>query len=761
MGSIQYAQVIIDLNHAQLDRIFEYSIPEELQEQIVIGQRVAVPFGHRRQMIEGFVVEISNIAVFDPLKIKPIQKVLDSYPVFLPDQIELARWMAGKYCCNLVSTLRLMIPAQLRGGRVREKNQSMVELLLKNDELEEALQSLQSQSGMCKAPKQRDILQYLEIHQKIPMNQLGKYVLNAHSAVRSMEKKGWLQLIYEEQYRQPYQSISLDLQVEPKLTEDQRQAVDTICSGIQYGGGRYILHGVTGSGKTEVYLQCIHFCLNQERSAIVLVPEISLTPQTVERFRARFGEKIAVLHSRLSSGERYDEWRRIRLGEVSVVVGARSAVFAPLEHIGLIVIDEEHESSYQSESVPRYHAIEVAEKRCEQQEGSLLLGSATPSIETWYRAKKGELDIVTLPKRINRQPLPKVEVVDMREELARGNKNMFSTQLYQQMKICYLEQKQAIIFLNRRGYSTFVSCRACGEVLTCKQCDVSMTYHKVDDTVRCHYCDAIERIPDVCPACGKSALKHFGVGTEQVEEQIQRLLPGIRTIRMDYDTTQRKNAHIELLQAFREHQADVLVGTQMIAKGLDFPNVTLVGVLAADATLFIPDYRSAERAFQLITQVAGRAGRDQDPGSVVVQTYSPSHPSITFSAKHDFESFYEYEIVCRKQSEFPPFADFVRFLFSGENDEQVAEQCHQFKDEILADLEGFMVSNKMDRDTLLYVSAHASPLHVLRKQYRYQVVLKMVRNKESTILMKRIAVFSRENKRGYVPHMEINPQSML
>lgn len=748
----------MDLSHSQLDRIFEYAVPEELQKQMQVGYRVLVSFG--RQTTEGFVLALSDTAIYDPEKIKPIIRLLDEYPVFLQDQIELGRWIAEKYNCNLVDALRLMIPAQIRGGRIHEKTVSVVQLLIKGEALEAAKKSLFGSSGKCKAPLQLEILNLLDSAKSLGMKELEERIKGARNAVRSMEKKGWLCIQAQETYRRPYSEMIEQNEIH-ELTEEQSKLVERLKKALEEGRGDFVLRGVTGSGKTEVYLQAIKHCVSMGKSAIMLVPEISLTPQTVERFRSRFGNAVAVLHSRLSAGERYDEWRRIRLGEVKVVVGARSAVFAPCEKLGLIVIDEEHESSYQSDKTPRYHAIDVAQKRCLQQGGALLLGSATPSIETWQRAKKGEFEILSLPKRINGMPLPSVEVIDMREELAQGNKSMFSMALYRQMKECFLQGKQMILFLNRRGYSTFVSCRGCGYVLECDDCDVSMTYHKIDATVRCHYCDAVKPIPETCPNCGKPYLKHFGVGTQQVEEQVLRLFPGIRVIRMDYDTTQKKDAHLKLLQAFREGEAEVLIGTQMIAKGLDFPNVTLVGVIAADAALFAPDYRSAERAFQLITQVAGRAGRDKDAGRVVVQSYSPQHPSIAYSAHHDFEAFFQYEIQGRKESEFPPFADFVRFLFSSENDGQAAAQCKDFKEKLGADIEAFMAREKIDRDMLLYLSAHAAPMHRLKGIYRHQVVLKLLRNEHTEKIIDRMAAFAKEMRtEGFLPVMERNPQNM-
>ena len=469
-----------------------------------------------------------------------------------------------------------------------------------------------------------------------------------------------------------------------------------------------------------------------------------------------------MLHSRLSPGERFDEWKRIRTGQVKIAVGARSCVFAPFENLGLIVIDEEHEGSYHSDKTPRYDAYDVALQRCRAGGGALLLGSATPSVETYWRMRRGELELLRLPHRINGRPLPHVEVVDMREELAQGNRSMFSSALYRELKRCFQEGRQAILFLNRRGYSTFVSCRGCGHVLRCSHCDVSLTYHKTDRTVRCHYCGESRVVPDVCPECGKPFLKFFGVGTQQVEESVNRYFPGIRVLRMDYDTTQKKDAHLEILGKFAAREADVLIGTQMIAKGLDFPQVTLVGVIAADSTLFVPDYRSAERAFQLITQVAGRAGRDEAAGRVIVQTYSPEHPSIRFAARQDYEGFYDYEIHCREQNEFPPFADFVRFLFAGDQDEALAGLARIFREELENLILRFLEERGLERQTLLYIANTPAPLHFLRGEFRHQVILKLRRTEASEEILQLVGAFARAKRQeGVCPNMEINPQNMI
>ena len=760
-GASLYAQVIVDVSHARLDRIFEYRVPDTLRDDIQIGHRVLLPFGAGNRKTEGFVIGLSPFCAYDPQKLKEIQQLMEPYAVLLPEQVELARWMSEMYHCLLVEALRLMIPAQLRGNRVRTKTKRVVLPLLQGEQWTEACCSLLSKDGNCKAPQQMKALLFLQTQGQTDMEALLAKTDSKAASIQAMAKKGWVAIQEAETLRRPYASMKEEQEQAHALNQEQQAVTKTLRQALDAHEGAFVLKGVTGSGKTEVYLHTMLHCLQQGRTAIMLVPEISLTPQTVERFRNRFGDAVAVLHSRLSAGERYDEWRRIRLGDVRIVVGARSAAFAPLSNLGLVVIDEEHEGSYQSDKTPRYHAADIAQWRCKHHGGVLLLGSATPALETWHRAQQGEFRVLQLTQRINGKPLPAVEVVDMRQELAAGNRSMFSSTLYDAMKECYFSGRQMILFLNRRGYSTFVSCRRCGEVLTCPHCDVSMTYHKGDHSVRCHYCDEKHTVPATCPSCGEAALKHFGVGTEQVEEQVLKLLPGIRVTRMDYDTTRGKEGHLKLLNDFRERRSDVLIGTQMIAKGLDFPEVTLVGVIAADSTLHVPDFRSAERAFQLLTQVAGRAGRDKDAGRVVVQTYSPQHPSIRLSATHDYDRFYDYEIQSRAESEFPPFADFVRFLFAGADDEALNQACQAFGVGLRTYLQAAMETLEAPQDVLLYLSAHASPLHWLRGEYRHQVVLKLRRTAHTSDLLRAIVSYAKAQRdEPYLPIMEVNPQSM-
>ena len=655
-----YAQIIVDLSAEAVDRVFSYAVPEDVV--VVPGQLVTVPFGPRT--LDGFVVGLSETCDVPRERVRPILRVADEAPVIQPDLMELAEWMHARYLCNLVDALRLMIPAELRGGRVRMKTRRFAHLLLAG----EALDAFKKANA--RAKKQLEILEALENGDQ-PASELDNAPLNA------LVRKGAVVLNEREQRRRPALLRDESRQADPELMPGQARAVARLTDALTRGGGRFLLHGVTGSGKTEVYIRLIRRALELGKTAIVLVPEIALTPQMVSWLHARFGADAAVLHSALSAGERYDEWRRIRSGEARVVIGARSAVFAPLENLGVIVVDEEHESTYQSDHRPRYDAREVAWKRAAQHGAVLLLGSATPAIATYMRAMPGvrpenRLELIELRQRVKNRPLPEVSVVDMRREFEKGNHSIFSAKLAGALKTCLDQGRQAMLFINRRGHSTFVSCRACGYVVRCDQCDVSMTWHQAEGVLRCHYCGKTMPPPKQCPGCGSGYIKYFGAGTQKVEAEVRQMFPQARVARMDIDTTQGKDAHIRILEAFRRGETDVLVGTQMIAKGLDFPNVTLVGVVAADMTLNLPDYRSVERTFQLITQVAGRAGRADSPGRVVVQTYDPDHYGIRLAAAQDYRAFYTRESAYRRAALYPPFTVIARLVYSAK-DAQAAE----------------------------------------------------------------------------------------
>lgn len=760
----QACEVIVDIAHANVDRLFTYLLPEGLT--LPAGSHVLVPFGSGNKPREGFAIRVFEYDASNAVQsaeqpvvtLKTILRTLEPYPILTQEQIELAYWMQKSYHCLLVDALRLMIPAQMRGGKIREKIERTVQLR-DIDQAEEMLASLLDKSGKPRSPKQYEVLELLaKAKTEFSVSDIAAYIPGASSAISALIKRGYLVEGGHVTFRRPdLSSLSPDKHV--TLSLSQQQAVEAIASAQTAKEGTLLLHGVTGSGKTEVYMHAIERCLALGRQAIMLVPEISLTPQTVGLFRERFGDEIAVLHSRLSAGERFDEWRRIRLGKARVAVGARSAVFAPMENVGLIIVDEEHEPSYFSEVTPRYNAIEVAAHRAKSFGAPLVLGSATPSLLTYYRAQSGRYQLLELPERVQNRPLPQVEIVDMRAEFQAGNNGIFSGRLVQLLSECVEQNRQAMLFLNRRGYSTFVSCRSCGYVVQCDSCDISMTYHKGENRLRCHFCGAVKPLPSKCPQCGKAFIKYFGIGTEQVEEQLNALFPNTVTLRMDTDTVRTKDSMQQMLGAFARGEAQFLVGTQMIAKGHDFPNVTLVGVVAADATLMIPDYRSTERTFQLLTQVAGRAGRDENPGRVVIQTYSPAHPAIRFAKTHDYKSFYHYELEQRKKAVFPPFSLFIRILFSGDDEAALQQSVTQYSSELQKALFDRLGANA-EKDILLY---SASPAPIKRKQgeYRFQILIKLLRTARLSDAIQTIYTFAGDHRSELFAMVEVNPQDML
>ena len=705
---MRYAGIIVDLSAGAVDRLFTYAVPEGME--IGAGWQVEVPFGPRT--LEGFVVSMKETCDLPPEKVRSVRRAVRDYPVILPELLDLAVWMHERYLCNLVDALRLMIPAQMRGDRVRERTRRVAHLLLTEAQAERFI----AENRRAKAQ--------IELVERLQRGDLDAAGLSP-SALKGLVEKGAAVIVNEETRRTPSALKDAARTRDPELMPGQRRAVAELTDALEHGGGRFLLNGVTGSGKTEVYIRVIRRALELGRTAIVLVPEIALTPQMVSWLHARFGADAAVLHSRLSAGERYDEWRRIRFGEARVVIGARSAVFAPLENIGVIVVDEEHETSYQSDKRPRYDAREIAWRRAEKHGGVLLLGSATPSISTYMRAMPGvrrenSLTLIELRERVMGRPLPEVELVDMRGEFEKGNHSIFSAKLSAALRECLDAGKQAVLFINRRGHSTFVSCRACGYVVKCGQCDVSMTYHQSENVLRCHYCGSELPPPKICPQCGSRYIKYFGAGTQKVQEEVARLFPDARTVRVDVDTTREKDAHEKLIERFRSGEANVMIGTQMIAKGLDFPHVTLVGVIAADMTLNLPDYRSVERTFQLITQVAGRAGRADDPGRVIVQTYDPEHYGIQLAAAQDYRAFYHRESAYRRRALYPPFTVIARIVFSAKDPEK-AEQAAASAE---AKLNEYIDAHGARQD-VVQMRATEAPIKLLRGLARWQVFLKM------------------------------------
>lgn len=643
--------------------------------------------------------------------------------------------------------------------------------VLSPEEMQAAANQLPAQ-----AHKQKETLLMIAREGKpIRLAELNERLPGAAGAAKTLAAKGMLDIREVESLRDPYAGRQFKATEPLAFTPEQQTAFDEIHDAvISKRHEVFLLHGVTGSGKTEVYLQSIQSCLDLGREAIVLVPEISLTPQMVERFKGRFGNEVAVLHSRLSQGERFDEWRKIRRGEVKVAIGARSAVFAPFRHVGLIIIDEEHESSYKQEETPKYHAREVAIRRAELSGAAVVLGSATPSLESMHRTdealgRTGRFRLLTMHKRASGGALPGVQIIDMREELKNGNRSMFSSGLYKALQERLNRKEQAVLLLNRRGYATFVMCRTCGYVAQCPHCDISLTYHQSSRTMRCHYCGYAEREVRLCPSCSSEHIRHFGTGTQRVEEELVRLFPGIRVIRMDVDTTTTKGAHEKLLTAFRNKQGDVLLGTQMVAKGLDFPDVTLVGVIAADTVLGLPDFRSGERTFQLLTQVAGRAGRHQLPGEVFIQTYMPEHYAIQAASRHDYEAFAQVELQARRARSYPPYHRIILITFTHEQVQPLMRAAAAFAEE-LRRLGGALYGGATGNSEVVAMPAVfevygpvASPIPKIKDRYRFQCMVKYREDALASQLVSQAAEWFEERfaKMKVLMSIDVDPQYLM
>ncbi len=655
-----FAGVIINRLALNIDKIFHYHIPDALLGKIKIGSQVTVPFGKGNKTIEGFVLSLENHIDYGGT-VKEILSCNTDAPLFDSEMLSICDFLKRRYFCSYISAIKTILPpGSARKQKISDKVIRGSVLNVPYDEAFDALEKLRD-----KAPTQCKILELLVQNDFVADSDIVFLTGASYSAIKALQDKRLIRREIVEVSRFPVDYDAIKPATAPPLTSEQKEAAAEISASIIGNKSEtFLLHGITGSGKTEVFLNCIEKALSLEKTAIVLVPEISLTPQMVTRFVARFGKKIAVLHSALSMGERADEYKRIQSGEAKVVVGARSAIFAPLKNIGVIVIDEEHETSYKAENAPTYHAREVAEFRAKQQNATLILASATPSIESFYRAEKGLYKLISLTKRPTAQHLPDIEICDMREEIKNGNRSCIGSALQREIRKNKDAGEQTILFLNRRGFSSFVSCRNCGFVIKCKNCDVSLTYHKQRGTLSCHFCGYTIKKPVTCPQCSSPFIKEFGTGTQKVEEELSALFPDISVLRMDADTTNAKSSHSAILKRFEEEKIDILLGTQMVTKGLDFPNVTLVGVLAADQSLFVDDFRAGERTFDLITQVCGRAGRGDIRGRGLIQTYIPENYILNQAKQQDYPAFYKNEIALRKQLHYPPFCDIVSVLLT-------------------------------------------------------------------------------------------------
>ena len=626
------AEVLVELSNKNIDKVFDYIVPEALKNDIKIGIRVTVPFGS--QTLEGFVLGVKNDTSLTSLK--EIINVVDKEVILDTELLELGKKMSLKYLSTLISCYQVMLPKALKaqaGTNINKKIKKYVELNIDMSNL----------SNYKITSKQKEIIDLISEKGTVLKKELSS------SIVKTLVDKGILKEIEKEVYRE----VVTDGSIKEKypLTVDQQKVVDTVLS--TFGEPiTYLLHGVTGSGKTEVYMELIEWCLKNDKTSIVLVPEISLTPQMVDRFKSRFKESIAILHSRLSEGEKYDEYRKIAKGEVKIVIGARSAVFAPLKNIGLFVIDEEHTSSYKQDNNPKYNAIDIAIERSKYHNSTVILGSATPNLESYAKSLKGIYHLVKLPNRVGNRTLPKVEIIDMNKEKKKGT--YFSSKLIELINDRLTKKEQIILLLNRRGYSSFITCSNCGHVEKCPNCDITLTYHKSSNMLRCHYCGYANKHSEICPKCHEHSMKNLGVGTEKIEEELHKLFD-CRVVRMDFDTTSKKGAHARIINDFKDYKYDILLGTQMIAKGLDFANVTLVGVINADTSLMIPSYKSSENTFQLLCQVSGRSGRGDKKGEVIIQSFNPSHYAIALAKDHNYLEFFKEEMQIRRQLGYPPY----------------------------------------------------------------------------------------------------------
>ena len=730
-----FADVIVDINNTEVDKVFEYSFSDC---KITLGSRVVVPFG--KKFIEGIVIGVKDESVFDENKIKPIHSLLEETPALTEETLSLMEYVSKTCYVTRASALRLLLPAEMRKGRVKEQFVRFVSLTEGLD-LSSAISSLRKS-----AVKQKEVINFLFENGKTKSSVLAERF--GAGAVNSVVEKNYAVISFEKFLRSPYKNLNAEKRV-VELTKRQMGAIDSVNSTDKTVS---LIFGVTGSGKTEVYLNLIKNTINSGKTAIMLVPEIALTPQMLKQLRARFGDDAAILHSGLSAGERFDEWWRLRNGEARIAIGARSAIFAPLSNLGLIILDEEHDGSYTSETAPRYSTLSVATFRAERCGGKLVLGSATPSVESYKKAIEGEYNLIELPERINKKPLPMVEVADMRKEVMRGNNSPFSSVLKEELDNCLKNNNQAIIFLNQRGYSKTVICTECGHVQKCQSCDVSLTYHKEDESLLCHYCGAKYKMIDACTECGSPFIRHGGTGTERVVVELKKLYPDARILRMDRDTTQNKEGHFEILNKFSAHQADILVGTQMIAKGHDFPSVTLVGILDADMSLHFSDFRSAERTFQLLTQVAGRSGRAENAGKVVLQTYSPTHHVLKQAINYDYVGFFNQEISIRKATAFPPFTDVVRVLISHADEEMALSATKAIYEEL-------SVIYKQNKDKFRFFGCMKAPLKRLQNKFRYQVLMRI--NAGDQELLDKIFVTADKYKtRNLLVSMEVNSNNL-
>lgn len=704
----RYASVIIEISANGLDRPFTYTVPDAFSDIIDIGSVVVIPFGAANRMMTGYVVDFPQSTSIDPSRLKDIESINSSVNVE-SDLIKLANWMQKRYLCSLQSALKTMVPSS------QEINKKFDRYVQRVAGMEEIKGMLDNMPDSPRYESRRRLLQYFTQHETAAEDALIEAAQTTKSVIKGQIEKGILVYVDKEAYRNPYDHEKIERTQNHIPNYLQQKAIFQIETAIHHKTPDiFLLHGVTGSGKTEVYMQAIDRALADHRQAIVLIPEIALTPQTVNRFIGRFGDTVGVLHSRLSKGEKYDQWRKAKEGKIKIMIGPRSAIFAPFDNLGVIIIDEEHEATYKSEMLPKYNAREVAIKRGSMSSCPIVLGSATPLVETYYKALEGKYKLLKLTQKAVKDANLSVEIVDMRKELDSGNKTMLSRSLHAAIDGALEHGEQVILFLNRRGHSSFVSCRKCGIVIKCPSCDLPYTYHSDGEKLICHYCSKTVKKPKICPKCGSQYIKEFGIGTQKVENYIRQAFPKATVVRMDMDTTSNKNAHERILDQVEQGKADILIGTQMVAKGHHFENVTVVGVIAADMSLFVNDFRACERTFQLVTQVTGRTGRGGKPGKAYIQTYSPDHYSLVSAMNQDYEAFYENEIKFRKVMGYPPFTNIAIMLVSGSDENRLIEDMKHIRD--------FLYQFKDERVKMLGPSP--ASLSKLKNSYRWRIIFK-------------------------------------
>lgn len=732
---LKFAGVVINNESSKVDRVFTYKIVETMVSAIKLGLRVKVPFGRGNRVVDGFIVELfencENIS-----NIKEIISICDDFTVISENDIKLITLMRKKYMCTYLDCIKLIMPT----GITRGMNQKVKNVVSLKCEL----------SGKYHKDPYENIYTIVSDNDGIyTKSELSKKFNVSLSSINTLVKYGFL--TYDVKIVDRFNERVYENYSERKLNVSQKSATQKIMNDKN---NKFLIHGITGSGKTEIYMQLVSLMIDKGKEAIVLVPEIALTPQMIERFKGRFGKNIAVFHSRLSQGERYDEWLRVKSKKVKVAVGARSALFLPFSNLGIIIIDEEHELSYKSDVTPKYNAIDIAMMKADLEDCKLVLGSATPSIETYYKCENKEIELIELNERADGAKLPSATIVDMREELLNDNRSMFSGVLKQEITTVLEKKEQIILFINRRGHSTFVSCRKCGYVFKCEHCDIALTYHSDSKKLICHYCGSVKSLSATCPKCASKYVKYFGVGTEKIEHEVWKTFPDAKTIRMDYDTTRGKNSFEQIYNIFKNGDADILIGTQMVAKGLDFKNVTLVGVIAADLSLNLPDYRANERTFQLINQVSGRAGRGSKPGKVIIQTYDPSSSAIIAASENDYQGFYKEEIQMRKLMDYPPFKNILLINLSSKFESLLIKNIQNI---------GILLKDILQKySNIKMLGPCPCSISKIKEMYRWQIILKGNFNSKFSNDIKKIVYDGIKNDYNNIRvNMDINPTSLL